>query len=126
MRLLDILPCNSANMPSFSNPEKGHFGQKDLLSDFETWMTIATYSHMFAMGLLQCNKVYKHGQDELHGPPLRPPREFFCACQGGGQNKLATRDHRQMAPLPVKNDSSLTSLLLCMTRAKNAMQLLCN
>ncbi len=29
-----------------------------------------TYSHMFAMGLLQCNKVYKNGQDELHGPPV--------------------------------------------------------
>ena len=25
---------------------------------------------MFAMGLLQGNKVYKHGKDELHGPPV--------------------------------------------------------
>ncbi len=36
----------------------------------DTWMTITTYSHMFAMELLQWNKVYKYGQDELHGPPL--------------------------------------------------------
>ena len=36
----------------------------------DTWMTITTYSHMFAMGLLRWNKVYKHGQDELHGPPV--------------------------------------------------------
>ena len=32
---------------------------------------------------------------------------FFCACQGGTRKKLATRDHKQTAPLPVKNDSSL-------------------
>ena len=35
-----------------------------------TWMTITTYSHMFVMGLLQWNKVYTHGQDELHRPPV--------------------------------------------------------
>ena len=28
------------------------------------------FSHMFATGLLQCNKVYKDGQDELHRPPV--------------------------------------------------------
>ena len=41
---------------------------------------------------------------------LRMPRggpEFFCACQGGTRKKLATRNHKQTAPLPVKNDSSL-------------------
>ncbi len=37
--------------------------------------------------------------------------EFFCACQGGDQKKLVTSDHKQTAPLPVKNDSSLKCLL---------------
>ena len=36
----------------------------------DTWMTITTYSHMVAMGLRQWNKVHKHSQDELHGPPV--------------------------------------------------------
>ncbi len=31
---------------------------------------ISSDSHMFAMGLLQCSKVYMHGQDYLHGPPV--------------------------------------------------------
>ncbi len=31
---------------------------------------LTTYFDMFVMGLLQCNKVYKHGQNELHGPPV--------------------------------------------------------
>ena len=31
----------------------------------------------------------------------------FYVCKGGDQKKLATGDHRQTAPLPVKNDSSL-------------------
>ena len=37
--------------------------------------------------------------------------EFFCACQGGDQKKLATRDHKQTAPLRVKNDSSLMTCI---------------
>ena len=33
--------------------------------------------------------------------------KYFFACQEGDQKKMATRDHKQTAPLPVKNDSSL-------------------
>ena len=41
---------------------------------------------------------------------------FFAYRQRGDQNflgdqkKMATADHKQMAPLPVKNDSSLISV----------------
>ncbi len=37
-------------------------------------------------------------------------RIFLRMPRGGDQKKLATHDHRQTAPLPVKNDSSLRPL----------------
>ncbi len=47
--------------------------------------TITTYSHMFVMGLQQGNKVYNHGQDELHRSPVVAlrlisvsERVFYC------------------------------------------------
>ncbi len=36
-------------------------------------------------------------------------QNFFTYAKGGDQKKLATGHHRQTAPFPVKNDSSLTS-----------------
>ncbi len=38
--------------------------------------------------------------------------KFFLRMPRGGPEKLATRDHRQTAPLPVKNDSSLKRVLV--------------
>ena len=46
---------------------------------------------------------------------LRMPRggdqNLFAYAKGGHQKKLATRDHKQMPPLPVKNDSSLSMVV---------------
>ena len=49
----------------------------------------------------------------LHRP--RGGQTFLPCVKGGGQKKLTTRDHRQMAPLPVKNDSSLLTRRLQLT-----------
>ena len=46
----------------------------------------------------------QRGQNFLCMPRGGPK---FCACKGGGQKKLATGDHKQTPPLPVKYDSSL-------------------
>ncbi len=49
----------------------------------------------------QCQRGNFFSRRQKGGP------EFFYVCQGGDQKKLVTGHHKETAPLPVKNDSSL-------------------
>ena len=59
---------------------------------------------------------YREGHLFVGGPEfvgvVKGGTSFLLRLQRGDQKKLVTSHHRQMAPLPVKNDSSLSKYII--------------